>query len=133
MEETIVKVMWAHIIDKKLLCVRSHGNDTFYTPGGKPNPGESDTDALMREIKEELSVMLKPETITHLHTFVGQAHGKHAGKRLEMRCFTAAYVGELKPASEIEEMRYVTSVIDFPCTSTGRDVIAWLKAADLIV
>ncbi len=128
MQETIVKVMWAHIVDRKLLCVRSAGNDTFYTPGGKPEPDESDEDALIRELKEELSIDIIRDSIEHLHTFVGVAHGKHAGKRLEMRCFVADYTGTLTPASEIEEMRFVTSATDVPHTSTGKEVLAWLKS-----
>lgn len=132
MEGLIVKVMWAHIVDRKLLCVRSKGNDTYYTPGGKPETGESDTAALVREIKEELSVDLVPASIKHLHTFIGTAHGKHEGKRLEMRCFTADYTGVLTASSEIEELRYVTSALDFPYTSTGKDVIVWLTEKNLI-
>ncbi len=132
MNDSIVKVMWAHIVDRKLLCVRSKGNDTFYTPGGKPEVGESDTEALIREIQEELSVNLIPESITHLHTFVGTAHGKHEGKRLEMRCFTADYTGSLAPCSEIEELRFVTSALDFPHTSVGKEVVVWLKEKNLI-
>ncbi len=47
-------VALAHLVDKRLLLVRSSGKDGFYLPGGKPDPGESDREALSREIREEL-------------------------------------------------------------------------------
>jgi 8-oxo-dGTP pyrophosphatase MutT (NUDIX family) len=132
MTETIVKVMWVHIVDKKLLCVRSHGNDTFYTPGGKPEEGESDEQALIRELKEEISIDIVPESITHLKTFHGKAHGKHEGKNLEMRCFTADYSGTISPSSEIEEIAYMTSALELPYTSMGKTIIEWLYAEKYI-
>ncbi|MGC9551516.1 NUDIX domain-containing protein, partial [Vibrio metoecus] len=44
---------WVLIQDGKLLAVRSKGKALFYFPGGKREAGESDEEALIREIKEE--------------------------------------------------------------------------------
>lgn len=60
---TIYKSAWIHIKDRKVLFLRAHGKDIPYMPGGKREAGESDEDALVREIKEELSLDLLPETI----------------------------------------------------------------------
>jgi 8-oxo-dGTP diphosphatase len=59
----IDKLAWCCIKDKRLLGARSKGKNIYYIPGGKREEGESDHEALIREIKEELSVDLKPETI----------------------------------------------------------------------
>lgn len=123
---------WVHIENRKLLCVRSRGNDTFYNPGGKPEAGESDEAALIRELKEELSIDIQPETIKHLHTIHAEAHGKNAGKLLELKCFTAAYRGVLIPAHEIEELGYVDSHLKLKTSVSGQELIAWLHAQDLI-
>ena len=72
----IDKLAWIHIVDRKVLITRSEGKDTYYIPGGKREEGETDQQALIREIKEELSVDLIPEEIEYVETFTAQAHGK---------------------------------------------------------
>ena len=61
----IDKIAWINIANGRILGARSKGKDTYYLPGGKREPGESDIDTLVREIKEELSVRIKPETAAH--------------------------------------------------------------------
>ena len=53
MSKVIDKLVWVLIKDGKLLAVRSKGKELFYLPGGKREIGESDVDALAREIQEE--------------------------------------------------------------------------------
>ena len=89
--------------------MRSKGKNVFYIPGGKRETGESDEQALIREIKEELSVDLIPSTIRYYGTFRAQAHGKAEGIIIKMTCYTADFEGELKPASEIEEITWWAS------------------------
>ncbi len=132
MQETIRKVSWVHIENRKLLCVRSRGNDTFYNPGGKPEVGESDEAAFIRELKEELSIDVRPETIKHVHTIHAEAHGKNAGKMLELKCFSAEYTGTMTPAHEIEEIGYIDSRLQLPTSASGRELIQWLHERDLI-
>jgi len=76
MHTFIDKLAWIYVKDKKILTTRSKNKDTYYIPGGKREPGESDEAALIREIQEELSVDIIPETITYVNTFEAQAHGK---------------------------------------------------------
>ncbi|RSD13231.1 NUDIX hydrolase [Amycolatopsis eburnea] len=104
----IDKVAWLHVVDGRVLAARSRGKDKFYLPGGKREPGESDTETLVREIREELDVEITPSTITPAGTFEGQAHGKAAGTLVRTTAYTAEYTGTLKASSEIEEIAWLT-------------------------
>ena len=69
MGSTIDKLAWLYIRDKRLLAARSKGKALYYVPGGKREPGESDAAALIREIKEELSIDLIGESIVYAGVF----------------------------------------------------------------
>lgn len=133
MKHLIDKLAWIHIKDKKILSTRSKGKDAWYLPGGKRENGESDKEALIREINEELSVNLIPETIKYLNTFKAQAHGQPEGVFVQVMCYTADYEGDLKVAAEIEEMDWLVSNID-PKLLSPVDLIIfdYLKKKDLI-
>ncbi len=105
MEKTFIdKLAFIEIRDRRILETRSYGKDKWYIPGGKREGDETDQQALIREIKEELLVDLIPETIEHFGTFEAQAHGKPEGAIVRMICYTAKYKGELTPSAEIEKM-----------------------------
>lgn len=103
----IDKLAWIYIKDRKVLCCRSKNKDTFYTPGGKREGNETDKEALVREIKEELSVDLNLDSIKYYDTFKRQAHGKSEGVFVQMTCYTADYVGNLLPDNEIVELAWL--------------------------
>lgn len=107
MTTTIDKIAWIHVENGQLLCARSKGKDLYYIPGGKREPGESDSDTLVREVEEELSVRIKSETISHFGTFEAGAHGKSEGVIVKMTCYAAEFEGELNPAAEIEELAWL--------------------------
>jgi 8-oxo-dGTP diphosphatase len=78
----IDKLAYILIQDKKVLTTLSKGKDTWYIPGGKREGNESDHEALIREVEEELTVKLVPDTIRHYGTFEAsprKARG-HRGK-----------------------------------------------------
>jgi 8-oxo-dGTP diphosphatase len=104
----IDKIAWIRLENGAILSSRSRGKDVYYLPGGKREPGESDIDTLTREVQEELSVTIAADTATHLGTFEAQAHGHPAGTIVRMTCYTADYRGSLQPASEIEEIVWLT-------------------------
>jgi 8-oxo-dGTP diphosphatase len=115
----IDKLAWIFIHEQKVLVTRSKGKDTWYLPGGKREAGESDTEALVREVFEELGVALRTNTITFYGTFEAQAHGKPEGTMVKMSCYMADYTGELRALAEIAEFDYFgyerkgeTSVVD---------------------
>ncbi|MFG3113274.1 GNAT family N-acetyltransferase [Streptomyces sp. NPDC048197] len=80
-------VGWLHVREGRLLSVRTRGNDTFYLPGGKYEPGESAPEALSRELSEELGLDVPAGTLTEAFVIHDVAHGKN-GRRLHMTCFT---------------------------------------------
>lgn len=100
----IDKLAWIHIVDRRILSTRSKGKDTYYIPGGKREQGETDEATLIREIREELSIDLLPGSITFFGTFQAQAHGQAEGVIVQMTCYTAAYTGDIRAASEIDEV-----------------------------
>jgi 8-oxo-dGTP diphosphatase len=104
----IDKLAWIHFEDKKILSTRSRGKDKYYIPGGKREMGESDAQALIREIKEELDVTLSEDSLIFWGEFSAQAHGHPEGVMVRMRCYTGIFAGELKPCSEIEEMKWLS-------------------------
>lgn len=80
-------VSWLHLREGRLLSVRTRGNDTFYLPGGKYEPGETAREALSRELGEELGLVVPAEELEEAFVIHDVAHGKN-GRRLHMTCFT---------------------------------------------
>ncbi len=103
----IDKIAWIYLKDKKILSTLSKGKDVYYIPGGKREAGETDEETLVRECKEELSITIKRDTIQYYGTFEAQAHGKAEGILVKMTCYMADFEGELKVASEIQEMKWL--------------------------
>ncbi|MEK7510054.1 MAG: NUDIX domain-containing protein [Patescibacteria group bacterium] len=134
METTLIdKLAWIYLKDRKILSTRSRGKDVWYIPGGKREQGESDHEALLREVKEELCIDLLPETVQYLGTFKAQAHGKPEGTFVQMTCYTGDFTGTLQPAAEVEEMTYLTSDVDKNLLSPVDVIIlAYLKEHELI-
>ena len=99
----IDKIAWLHPVDGRILSTRSRGKEVYYLPGGKREPGETDVETLVREIREELAVEIEPSTISPAGVFEAEADG-HAGTLVRMTCYTAEYTGTLAASSEIEEM-----------------------------
>ncbi|MFF7635075.1 NUDIX domain-containing protein [Kitasatospora sp. NPDC008050] len=104
----IEKVAWLRLHDGRLLATRTHGRDLFYLPGGKPEPGETHEQALVREIAEELGVALDAATLTHVLTVEAPADGKPAGTLVRTFCFTADGTGDPAPCGEIAEIAHLT-------------------------
>ena len=99
-------VAWVRIEGGRILCARPRGKGIFYIPGGKREGAETDLETLVREIKEELTVLLDPESVTHVGTYEAGAPGLPDGAVVRMACYTAEYRGDLAPSSEIEEMAW---------------------------
>ena len=107
-QEVLDVLAWIHMADNRILCTRSSGKDVYYIPGGKREPGESDTQALSREIKEELQVTLDISSLKFMGIFEARAHGVQPGVMVRMKCYTGGYTGELCPDFEISEMVWLS-------------------------
>lgn len=129
---SIDKLAWILVKDKRVLYVRSKGKDLFFNPGGKREAGETDEEALMREVKEELGVSLVPESIRYVITVSAQAAGKPEGVMVEMKCFTADYSGTLTPRSEIEELAWFSSTDVHRTSAAGKLILEYLKNKNII-
>jgi 8-oxo-dGTP diphosphatase len=100
-------VAWVRVEHGRILCARPRGKDIFYIPGGKREGGESDLEALHREITEELTVTLLPGTVRHVGTYeAAQPDGQPDRVIVRMSCYTGDYSGTLTPSSEIAEFAW---------------------------
>ena len=100
-------VAWVHLDNGRILCARPRGKDIFYIPGGKREGAETDLQTLLREIAEELTVALRPETVTHVGTYEAhQPHGYPGGALVRMSCYAGGYSGTLAASGEIDELAW---------------------------
>ena len=100
-------VAWVHLEGGRILCARPRGRDIFYVPGGKREGAETDLEVLLREVAEELTVVLRPETVQHVGTYRAiQPAGSLGHALVRMSCYTGEYSGTLAASSEIEELAW---------------------------
>ncbi|OKJ11627.1 NUDIX hydrolase [Kitasatospora sp. CB01950] len=104
MAELIDTVAWVRLEGGRILCARPRGKDVFYIPGGKREGDETDLQTLTREIAEELTVAIRPETVAHVATYDADAHP--GGPTVRMACYLADYTGTLAASSEIEDVEW---------------------------
>lgn len=99
-------VAWVRTDRGRILCARPRGKDVFYVPGGKREGAETDLETLVREIEEELAVLLDPRTAAHVGTYEAGGPELPDGAVVRMACYTAAHRGEPAASSEIEELAW---------------------------
>lgn len=103
----IDKIAFIQTKNGQILSTKSKGKTKYYIPGGKREGNETDEQTLIREIKEELSVQIRPNTIRYMGTFKAQSDGARTGVLVKMTCYKAQYEGEIEASSEIEEVRWL--------------------------
>ncbi len=132
MSKEIDKLAWLYIENGKLLSARSKNKTLFYLPGGKREEGESDEQALIREIKEEISVDLIPNSIKYVEIFHAQADGKGHDTTVKLTCYFADFSGKLSPDAEIAEIDFIGYENKALCSLGSIKVMEWLKNKNLI-
>ncbi len=132
MAKLIDKIAWIHLKDGCILSTRSKGKDKYYIPGGKREGNETDIQTLVREIKEELSVDIKPDTALLYGIFEAQAHGHAEGVIVRMTCYTADFSGTPSPDNEIEEMVWLSSSDAMSSSPVDQLIFADLKEKGLL-
>jgi len=71
----------------KLLLAYSNNKKAWYLPGGKIDKNETAVEALIREIKEELSLELNPNNIEYYCHISAPAFGEPESIIMEQDCF----------------------------------------------
>ncbi len=104
--KTIDAVGWVYVSDRKLLCVRSQDKDAFYLPGGKRELGESDWEAIAREVQEEIGLTLVPGSLKPFSTIKSAAHGHGPNAKVVLICYESGFRGDIQADAEIAEIAW---------------------------
>ncbi len=97
----IVKIGLAITEANRLLLVRKRGGASYILPGGKPEAGEDDSQALAREVDEELGCELDVSSLVFLGAFSDAAADMY-DTVVTIRLYEGRLVGSPAPQAEIE-------------------------------
>ena len=111
---TSIRVSACLIVDDagRMLVVRKRGTERFMQPGGKPEPGESARDCVVRELHEELGFRPDPDALEFLGTFTAAA-ANEKGHDVIADCFFVRLADlhlapdDVKPAAEIDAVLWL--------------------------
>jgi 8-oxo-dGTP diphosphatase len=97
------------IKDNKALVLRDRDEDTFFTPGGRIDQGETAAQTIIRELEEEISIIVKESDLQEFGTY-NHPMGTDTTKMLDMTVFLIkSWSGEITPNNEIEELKWIDS------------------------
>ncbi|MGJ9402810.1 NUDIX hydrolase [Arthrobacter sp. KK5.5] len=102
---TVLTVAAVRLLDGsgRILLVRKRGTTVFMQPGGKLEPGEAPNAAALRELHEELGLVVAPRDLVPLGDWSGPA-ANEADTDIRAHLFGAMLDGEPRVAAELEEM-----------------------------
>lgn len=103
-----IRIAAAVIVDDagRILLVRKRGTSAWMQPGGKVEPGEAPADTLVRELAEELGLVVAAADLEHWGRFESAA-ANEPGHLVDCDIYALAISGEPVVAAEIEELRWV--------------------------
>ncbi|HTQ65673.1 MAG TPA: NUDIX domain-containing protein [Puia sp.] len=94
------------IKSRKLLLAFSRNKKAWYLPGGKIDNGETTLAALIREIKEELNIGLKPHELKYYMHISAPAFGETNNTMMEQDCYMYELDETPRMAAEIDALGY---------------------------
>ena len=94
--------------ENKLLLAFSKNKEAWYLPGGKMDAGETAQEALIREIKEELSITLHADRLQYLLHVTAHAYGEIEDVIMQQECFLYQLDEKVQPSHEIGAVKYVS-------------------------
>ena len=106
--------------DGRIVLVRKHHTQAFMFPGGKPEPSEDGVATAVREVYEELGVLLDPRTLEHLGDFTTPAANEPNTQLLSQVYATSLPAGvSVTAQAEIAQLLWVdASDIELPAGTT---------------
>lgn len=135
MNDDIYKAAGIIIRERKLLVERSKGKEFFISPGGSIEAGETASQALIRELREEFGIEVAEQDLEMFDTFSAPAAGQEH-RTVHMRVFNVKnFRGEPSPNSEVEQLAWITSKNEQNLKLGSifeHEVIPRLKAQNLI-
>ncbi|NIO20420.1 MAG: NUDIX domain-containing protein [Candidatus Aenigmarchaeota archaeon] len=112
MKNKIHKIGAAIIKNNKILVVREAGWEKYGLPGGTIKENEEVFDCLEREIKEELNVDVKKDSLEYLGIFEDVAMNE-ANTIIQIKLYKAELESEPSKTSEVEDMFWFGKDDDF--------------------
>lgn len=92
--------------NNKLLLAYSRNKEAWYLPGGKVDEGETAQEALIREIVEELNIVLDINRLNYYCHTTAPAFGEAQNVVMEQECFIYTLLEEVEPSHEIAAVKY---------------------------
>ncbi|MBX8514337.1 NUDIX domain-containing protein [Pseudomonas cichorii] len=92
--------------DGQTLLVRKRGTEAFMQPGGKIEAGEPAVNALVRELEEELGLVIDPQQAIFLGEFSAPA-ANEPGFEVHCQLFGVRTEAQVVSGAEIEEIIWV--------------------------
>lgn len=110
--------------DGRTLLVRKRGTEAFMQPGGKIEAHEQPLQALVRELQEELGLIVDPTQARYLGQFAAPA-ANEPGFTVEAEVFLLPIEQAVSPEAEIEEVLWLDpqQEAQLPLAPLTRDLI----------
>ncbi|GAB3568172.1 NUDIX hydrolase [Spelaeicoccus albus] len=103
---TVLPITAACLLDTegRIVTVRKRGTAKFMLPGGKIESGESASDGVLREIREEIGLVVRQCDLRPLGRY-SVAAANEADTWIDARIFVGALHRAVRPEAEIDEVR----------------------------
>lgn len=96
--------------DGRVLTVRKRGTRGYMLPGGKPEAGERPVETAVREVREELGIVIAPAQLEPLGAFDSRA-ANEAGHALRATVFVTRTPVDPVVQAEIDDLRWVDPAV----------------------